>query len=103
MESQELLTFLVNAFLFFLAFKAGQISILLKLGQRDQTEIQKQLEKVRTTGIRPIITIEEINGIYYAYDGADFLGQGKTPDELGKLIANRFPNKYVTAKIEMKA
>lgn len=102
METPELLGFLVNAILFFLAFKAGQMSILLKLGHENRSEMQKQLEQVRASGQRPMITVEEINGIYYAYDGNDFLAQGKTPDELGKLIARRFPNKYHLAKISFQ-
>lgn len=100
MEMQGIWEFVVNAFLFFLAFKAGQISILVQQGQKQQTEIQAKLEQVRRTGQRPIIRVEEINGIFYAYDGNDFLAQADTADELGKLIANRFPNKYHLAKIE---
>jgi hypothetical protein len=89
--------------LFFLAFKAGQISVWVKLGMQQKEDLQVRLEEVRRTGIRPVITIEEINGIYYAYDGSDFLAQGTNPDELGRLIAQRFPNKYHLAKVEIKA
>lgn len=96
-------TVLVNALLFFSAYKIGQMSILFKIGQANRTEIEQQLAQVRTTGLRPIITVEEINGIFYAYDGNDFLAQGNTPDELGKFIAQRFPNKYHLAKIEYRA
>lgn len=99
----DIWVFLINAFLFFLAFKAGQISILFKLGTQQKEDVRVRLEEVRITGIRPVITVEEINGIYYAYDGNDFLAQGSNPDELGRSIAQRFPNKYQLAKVEIKA
>lgn len=102
MEMQEFYSFLVNAFLFFLAFKVGQLSVWLKIGQQNRNDIQTKLEVVRQSGLRPVITVEEINGVYYAYDGNDFLAQGKSPDELGKLIATRFPEKYHLAKVEIK-
>jgi hypothetical protein len=95
--------FLVNALLFYLAYKVGQISVWVKSGLQQKEDIRVRLEEVRKTGIRPVITIEEINGAYYAYDGNDFLGQGTTPDELGRVIAQRFPNKYQLAKVEIKA
>lgn len=103
MEMQDFWTVLVNALLFFLAYKIGQMSILLKIGQANRTEIEQRLAQVRTTGLRPIITVEEIDGIFYAYDGNDFLAQGNTADELGKLIAKRYPNKYHLAKVEYRA
>lgn len=99
----EFWTFILNALLFYMAFKAGQISVLTKIGQQERTIMQTKLEEIRRTGQRPIITVEEINGVYYAFDGNDFLAQGTTPDEIGKLIAQRFPNKYVLAKVEIKA
>lgn len=102
MEMQEFYSFLVNAFLFFLAYKVGQLSVWFKIGQQNRNDIQTKLEAVRQTSLRPVITVEEINGVYYAYDGNDFLAQGKNPDELGKLIANRFPEKYHLAKVEIK-
>lgn len=102
MDSQELWNLFVNAILFFLAFKMGQLSVYIKLGSKERTEISPKMENVRLPNLRPIITIEEINGIYYAYDGNDFIGQGASPDELGSLIAKRYPNKYTMAKIQFK-
>jgi len=102
MESNEIWAFLVNAFLFFLAFKAGQLSVLVRFNQQKPIETSEKLAAIRRTGQRPIITVEEINGVFYAYDGNDFLAQGQSPDELGKSIANRFPNKYHLARIEIK-
>lgn len=99
----EFWIFIVNALLFFLAFKIGQLSVWVKIGLNNREKIQKELETVRVTGIRPVITVEEINGIYYAYDGKDFLAQGKDPDELGRRIANRFPNKYAGSKVSIKS
>jgi len=90
------------AVLFYIVFKVGQISARVQDHQQKRT-ISAELEQVRITGQRPVITVEEINGVYYAFDGNDFLAQGTTPDELGKLIANRFPNKYHLAKITLKA
>ena len=101
MEMQDIWEILVNAFLFYLAFKAGQISVLAQQ-HKPQTEIQTKLEQVRLTGQRPVIKVEEIDGVFYAYDGNDFLAQGHTADELGRLIANRFPNKYHLARIEIQ-
>lgn len=100
---EDFWTFLINALLFFLAFKAGQISVWIKVGMQQKENVQVRLEEIRRTGIRPVITVEEINGIYYAYDGNDFLAQGTNPDELGRSIAERFPNKYQLAKVEIKA
>lgn len=102
MESTEIWSFLVNFLLFFLAFKAGQISVHVEMNQRSRNETSEKLAVIRRTGQRPVITVEEINGIFYAYDGNDFLAQGTSPDELGKTIANRFPNKYHLARIEIK-
>jgi hypothetical protein len=103
MNMEEFWSIIINAFLFYLAFRIGQISILAKIGERERSEMQIKLEEVRKKGSRPVITVEEINGIFYAYDGNDFLAQGGTPDEIGKLIAQRYPNKYLLAKVEIKA
>jgi len=103
MESQDLIGILVNAMLFFLAYKIGQISMIIKMGQQNKPQIQQQLEQVRITGKRPIITVEEINGVFYAYDGNDFLAQGTSAAEVGHLIAARFPNKYRLAEVKIKA
>ena len=97
MELGQFISFVFEGFLFYLAFKVGQINGVARA---------KEFTKPNTTQIvnmvRPIITIEEINGIYYAYDGNDFLAQSSTPNELGQLIHSRFPNRYVAAKIEVK-
>jgi len=103
MESQDLIGILVNVILFFLAFKLGQINMIVKMGQQNRTQNQQQLEQVRITGKRPLITVEEINGIFYAYDGNDFLAQGKSAAEVGHLIAERFPGKYKLAEVKIKA
>jgi hypothetical protein len=102
MDTQDFIGILVNAIVFFLIYKIGQMSILLKLGQENRSQIQKQLEQVRLTGQRPVITVEEINGVYYAYDGNDFLAQGETADEVGRSIAQRYPNKYKLAEVKIK-
>lgn len=103
MEAQQFWEFLVNAALFYMAYKLGQLSVRVQMNMDQRSEIQAKLAQVRSTGQRPTITVEEINGVFYAYDGNDFLAQGITPDELGKLIAKRYPNKYHIAKIEIKA
>lgn len=96
-------TFIANAALFYLAFKLGQISVWTKIGQANKEDFRVQLQQVRQSGLRPIITVEQINGVYYAYDGNDFLAQGNTAEEIGQLIAKRYPNKYALAKVEIKA
>lgn len=103
MGMDEFWAFVVNALLFFLAFKAGQISVWIRIGMENKERIQARLQEVQPPSFRPVITIEEINGVYYAYDGNDFLAQGASPDELGHSIAQRFPNKYRLAKVEIKA
>ena len=94
MEMQEFWSFVINALLFFFAYKIGQIH---------KAEIQNRITEVKLPGQRPVITVEEINGIFYAYDGNDFLAQAKSADELGRAIADRFPTKYHLAKVEIKA
>lgn len=102
MSTDDAWMLIVNAFLFYLAYKAGQFSIILKLGSKEKTLLIDEVETKKIVR-RPVITVEEINGVLYAYDGNDFLAQGKSPDDLGKSIAQRFPNKYHLAKVEIKA
>lgn len=101
MESQDVVNFIFQVLLFWLAYKIGQIHGGVSTVRELRNQAQRT-ESIKLPGQRPIITVEEINGIFYAYDGNDFLAQGNTPDELGKLISNRFPNKYHLAKIEMR-
>lgn len=97
-------TFIVNALLFYLAFKLGQITVWTRIGMNNRDAIQQRTQQATVSPLqRPVITVEEINGVFYAYDGVDFLAQGTNPDELGRLIANRFPNKYSSARIQIKA
>lgn len=105
MEFEELLPALVNALIFFLVYKIGEIVGHVKATRLRNTTTNstaKQLEHIKLTGRRPIITVEEINGIFYAYDGNDFLAQAAEPDTLGKLIVDRYANKYATAHIQFK-
>lgn len=103
MEFEELLPALVNALIFFLVYKIGEI-----VGHVKATRLQnmrpstQQAEQFKLTSRQPIITVEEINGIFYAYDGNDFLAQAAEPDTLGKLIVDRYANKYATAHIQFK-
>lgn len=99
----EITTFILYAFLFYLAYKAGQISVWAQINQHDKSVIQTKLKEERVTPTTPVITVEEINGVYYAYDGNDFLAQGATPDEIGRSIAQRFPKKYALARVQIKA
>ena len=101
---EELWPHIINCIFFYIAYKLGQMSVRIKMkADRESSQIQRDLEKVRLTGQRPTITVEEINGIYYAYDGNDFLAQGATPDEIGRSIAQRFPKKYALARVQIKA
>lgn len=99
MENGEILTLLVNAALFFIVYKLGQWSILLKIGVESQKRITENSRIIRE---KSIITVEQIDGIYYAYDGNDFLAQGSNPEELGQEISKRFPDKYNGARIKVK-
>ena len=101
---EDLWPHIINGIFFYIAYKLGQMSVRIKMKvDHKSSQIQRDLEKVRITGQRLTITVEEIKGIFYASDCIDFLGQGKSPDELGKTIADRFPNKYHLAKITIKA
>lgn len=102
MENQDVISFIVQAFLFWLVFKLGQIHgsarTVHEFGKRNT-----RTETIQSPSRHPVITVEEINGIYYAYDGNDFLAQGRDPNELGLQIATRFPEKYRGARISLKA
>lgn len=102
MENQDVISFIVQAFLFWLVFKLGQIHgsarTVHELGKRNT-----RAETIQLPSRRPVITVEEINGMFYAYDGSDFLAQASSPDDLGRKIAHRFPNKYHSAQVEIKA
>lgn len=100
---EDVLTIVVYILLFLLAFKAGQISVYVKLSKEQVEKIVLPDSKTTIIPSRPVITVEEINGIYYAYDGNDFLAQGSNPSELGLVIAQRFPNKYRSAQIQVRA
>ena len=100
MEMQEIISFIVNSLLFYFAYKIGQASIYMRIGQQTREQIQETPVVPRA---KRIITVEEINGIYYAYDGNDFLAQSQDPDELGKRIADRYPKKYVDARVVIRA
>lgn len=102
MNMEDIWPIIINALLFYFVFKIGQISARIQI-QTQQSIVQQNLAQVRLTGQRPVITVEEINGIYYAYDGNDFLAQGNSPTELGELIRNRFSNKYHLARVEIKS
>jgi hypothetical protein len=103
MNMEEIWPIILNALMFYIVFKTGQISARIQQNANDRSAVEQRLAEIRRTGQRPVITIEEINGIYYAYDGNDFLAQGQTPNELGELIAKRFSGKYTLAKVEIKA
>lgn len=93
---QEFLSFISNVLLFLVIYKIGQYSMVVKtVREIHRSHIEKPLKQGK-------ISIEEIDGIFYAYDGNDFLAQGKTPEELGALISKRFPNKYRMAGVEFK-
>lgn len=94
---QSVIEFIVNCLLFFCVFKLGQISVYYRV-QSQSVKPQPEIKVIRRQ-----IDIEEINGVYYAYDGNDFLAQATTPDELGQMIAARFPDKYQRAKISIKS
>lgn len=94
---QSVIEFIVNCLLFFCVFKLGQISVYYRV-QSQSVKPQPEIKVIRRQ-----IDIEEINGVYYAYDGNDFLAQATTPDELGQMIAAKFPDKYKRAKISIKS
>jgi len=99
MENKEVIEFLVNAILFFIVYKLGQFSVHLK---NTRAEIEERNTKTSITSFNKIVTVEEINGIYLAYDGDDFLGQANSPEELGKVLANKYKTKYLAAKVQMR-
>jgi len=46
MEMQEFWSFVINALLFFFAYKIGQVSVWIKIGQIHKAEIQNNRSKV---------------------------------------------------------
>jgi hypothetical protein len=102
MESQDLVNFIFQVLLFWLAYKIGQIHGGVTTVRELRNQAQRT-ESIKLPRQRPIITVEEINCMFYAYDGSDFLAQASSPDDLGRKIAHRFPNKYHSAQIEIKA
>lgn len=95
---QDVASFIVNCFLFFIVYKLGQFSLIHRANVHAN---KSRIEPVPVVFRK--INIEEIDGIYYAYDGNDFLAQGNTPDELGASIAKRFPDKYKRVEFEVKS
>jgi len=100
MDQQELVSIVVYGFFMYLSYKIGQVSTYIKISQ---SERQKIINRSSLNIADRVITVEEINGIYYAYDGNDFLAQASSPDELGKNISSRYPDKYSGARIQMRA
>lgn len=96
----DIASFITQLVLFYIMYKLGQASGIIKANRELQGRQQQNIVEKITQ--KPVITVEEINGMYYAFDGNDFLGQGKSPDELGTLIAKRFPQKYRSARVEIK-
>lgn len=96
----DIASFITQLVLFFIIFKLGQASGMIRANQELRNQHQRNIVEKITQ--KPVITVEEINGIYYAFDGNDFLAQGRSPDELGSLIATRFPQKYRAARVEIK-
>lgn len=97
MESHEITTLIIQAFLFWLVFRLGHISGRVN-AEKSKIDVISNLKLSKPT----TITVEIINGVYYAYDGNDFLAQATSADDLGKNIADRYPNKYLHAKVDVK-
>jgi len=99
MDFEEILGILLQALSYYGFYKFGQYTLAARLSKAQQEEINEPMSQPK---LPRRITVEEINGIYYAYDGDDFLAQGRSPEELGQMIAQRFPNKYNMATVKVK-
>ena len=100
MDSPELVNFLLNIVLFYCAYKIGRFSVYSKIAR---SSIEKTKLPLMTSAEKRVISVEQIDGIYYAYDGNDFLAQGHDAVELGRKVAARFPHKYRLAQIVVKS
>lgn len=104
----DILEFLIQIALFFVAFKLGQWSILVpmklalaKLAKEKGIDLEKLLEELRSeqedvepesTKQEEFLNIERVDGIYFAYgDQGRFLAQGTDFRSMFENVKQRFP------------
>jgi len=93
MENSEILNIILNFVLFILMFRLGQYSMARHInGSQNQARTSR-------VHVNNKITLEEINGVFYAYCDNDFIAQGKNVEELCESIVKRFPEKFKNANV----
>lgn len=93
MENLEILNIIINCVLFMLMFRLGQHSMAQHINR-----LQNQAPSSRVHE-NNVITLEEINGVFYAYCDHDFIAQGKNIEELCESIVKRFPERFKNASV----
>ena len=99
----DILDLIINALILYVVFKLGESFAYVKLSLgilklKDQTD--KTIEK-----IEGVLTVEKINNQYYAYMNDDFVGQGRTLDEVTELVKDlvrKDPLRYSSVKVNLK-
>jgi hypothetical protein len=85
---------------FYLVFKLGGIHTRIMI--RQQLETNRNKPKVAKDGV---LVIEKINENYYGYLDDNFIGQGKQPDDITKIVTdiiNKNPSLYQTIVVKTK-
>jgi len=96
---------ITDILLYFLVFIIGTVwgwNLRERHAERKVDSFMEELDnevKRRVSDKMIPITIEKQNGVFYAYnkDSNDFMGQGKTKQELEDILAQRFPDKKFVA------
>lgn len=99
----DILDIIINAFIFYAVFKLGESFAYIKLSQgilklKDQAD--ETIEKIES-----VLTVEKINNQYYAYMNDDFVGQGRTLDEVTEIVKDlvrKNPSRYASVKVTLK-
>ena len=99
----DLLDIIVNALLFYVVFKLGESFAYIKLSHgilKLKDRADETIEKIES-----ILTVEKINNQYYAYMNNNFVGQGRTLDEVTEVVKDlvrKDPSRYASVKVTLK-
>lgn len=82
-------------------FKLGEFHARVKMRQH----IAEMHEKKKIKAKNGVLLIEKINENYYGYLDDSFIGQGKQPDDITKIVTdiiNKNPSLYQTIVVKTK-
>lgn len=98
-------SFLIYFMVFWLVFKLGEFYGYFRIarGLANIKEIAEMLEQKgdEHEQIKDKVTIEEIDGIYYAFINDHFVGQGSTIDDAKKYVEQELTKKYKISSLEL--